>query len=227
MKERPIIFTGEMVRGIIEERKTMTRRAIKPQPIYEGEHSYGDSWAWKKGIDWFSGVTTLQLTSKAGLLHEDRNPYGQPGDRLWVRETWGIGTRSDPFQGWRDGIEYRVDEVYLDDIDDLPLYPIPEGVEYEQYETNGWRPPIHMPRWASRILLEVTSVRVEHIQDITLDEIRSEGILDARPSTVRFGDTPTLQTQFANLWDSINAKHGCGWGVNPWVWVVGFMKVAA
>lgn len=186
MKERPILFSGEMVRAILEGRKTMTRRVIKPQPAGE--------WA-------APGKTAC--------------PYGQPGDRLWVRETWRKTNWTDePNRG-----EWRV---------------FWRATEKEDSRNNGlWRPSIHMPRWASRILLEVVSVRVERVQDISEEDARAEGVewQNERPCWVNYLDredwSPTARDSFRTLWDSINAKRGYGWDANPWVWVVEFKKIEA
>lgn len=145
----------------------------------------------------------------------------QIGMNLWVRETFGIGTRPDPFEGWIDGIEYKADEAYLqDDLEDLPIYKIPDGVEWDKYEGGGWKSPIYMPRWASRLTLEVTNVRVERVQDINEAGAIKEGILRPNPYTL-FSEI----ILFADLWDSINAKKGYGWDVNPWVWVIDLKRI--
>ena len=179
MREHPIIFSGPMVRAILEGRKTQTRRVMRPKPT----------------------EPFLPFTAECPC------PYGHPGDRLWVRETWRVnGNKHDYAIASRDDVFYRADESYN------------EGV--------GWKPSIHMPRMFSRLPLEVTGVRVERVQDISYADCVAEGIVDvarAEKRTRRVGEAPI--EQFAALWDSINAKRGYSWESNPWVWVVEF-KIA-
>jgi len=190
MKEHPILFSGPMVRAILEGRKTMTRRVACP-PGYN-------------------------LTDY-GLAH---CRYGQPGDRLWVRETWAAGACADMLnpsalsrKTWlidNGGLWYEADGA-------APLTPIsPKGKT---------RPSIFMPRWASRILLEVTSVSVERVQDISETDAKAEGApwLGAG-FLAKLGDG-SYREGFYDLWDSINAKRGYGWDANPWVWVVKFKRI--
>lgn len=183
MKERPILFSGSMVRAILDGRKTQTRRVVTNARPYT---------ATDNGIDILWATGSL------------RCPYGQPGDRLWVRETWCLRP---------EGYGYRADN----NPDNNPL---------------KWGPSIHMPRWASRITLEVTGVRVERVQDISEEDARAEGIRATRlshGSVVYHTDsypTPNIygsaQERFVNLWHSINTPRGYPWESNPWVWVVAF-----
>lgn len=187
MKEKPIIFSPEMVRAILEDRKTQTRRVIKSQPP-ANYHSPGflinATWAFHK-------------PSQGHIPHIVKCPYGQTGDRLWVRETWA--------QKDRGQILTKADYNELVKVVGLPEVPI------------KWRPSIHMPRWASHITLEITEVRVEGVQQIGANDACAEGIGD-------FGRS-TPQKQFALLWDSLNAKRGYGWKTNPWVWVISFKRI--
>lgn len=195
VKERPILFSGEMVRAIIEDRKTQTRRAIKGM-----------------ALDWLATdmFTPRFVAEDSGLC-----PYGYPGDRLWVRETWGVGTRPDPYAGWVDGFEYRADEAYLEDGDYLPIY-LNDEFDFSEYTPGKWRPSIHMPRAASRILLEVTGIRVERLKDITAADCVCEGIAFEN-------DALTTYNKFRRLWQSINSPES--WESNPWVWVIEFKKI--
>lgn len=192
MKERPILFKDEMIRAILEGRKTQTRRVVK----LPKNHVWGS----------FS-------------VDKLRCPYGKPGDRLWVRETWRHidgGVMCDAAGGVIDAFEpetiYRADRKNLN---------------------RRWKPSIHMPRWASRIMLEITGVRVERLRDISYQDAQAEGVQTetADPwfyhiSTERnvydfAADEP--QGSFRKLWESIN---GAGsWNKNPWVWVVEFKRV--
>ena len=213
MRERPILFSGPMVRAILEGCKTQTRRVVKIQPESDiTKYAYKGNGAWLPCDD--------DLYSFRKLV---KCPYGKPGDRLWVRETWGVGTRPCPIEGWRDGIEYRADEAYItDERDNLPLYDAeePDDVCLDDYSGKGWRPSIHMFRWASRINLEITAIRAERVQDITETDLITEGF-DGYNGTWRD------EERFRNLWDSINAKRGYPWKDNPWVWVVEFKVINA
>ena len=202
VKERPILFKGEMVRAILEGRKTQTRRIMKPQP---------------------------SLISKL-LRIQGACPCGEPGDQLWVRETFGISHRGDPTPA---GKPY--DPTILFRATDSE----PEGYEAEvQAEKFRWRPSIHMPRWASRIQLEITDVRVERVQDISEEDSIAEGI-EKMSETGRWyrgyeihpiKGTPkvygTARDAFRTLWNSINEKRGYSWEANPWVWVVEFRRMS-
>lgn len=219
--ERPILFSGEMVQAILQGRKTQTRRVMKPQPelrpgtmltptrkrIDTAYFHWKDEWWWQD--------PQPSLLAKC--------PYGKPGDRLWVRETWGIYSESWTDYGWEG-----------DGIVDLPSYKaLPHGSMnskyhvvykadgYEADEGERWRPSIFMPRWASRITLEVTGVKVERVQDITDDDAIEEGV-DRTNTSI-----PTYARQrFHKLWDSINGtRPGCSWAHSPWVWCVSFKRV--
>lgn len=188
MKERPILFSATMVRAILEGRKTQTRRVLKHQPIICTElpvllfPQSRDEVIEQTGYIWPNAKEQI-----AALC-----PYGNPGDRLWVRETWAF--HPDFPESTRRAI-HRADA----------------GVEYD---VPRWRPSIHMPRWASRIMLEITGVRVERLQDISESDAESEGV----------AAHDTARKAFACLWNDIN---GAGsWAANPWVWCVSFKRVA-
>lgn len=175
MRERPIIFSGESVRAILDGRKVQTRRVIKPvQPRDDGR--------WPAGRDPVPDC-----------------PFGRVGDRLWVRETW-----ADHPDG--DGPIYRATDPTWDDE--------PGSIR--------WRPPIHMPRWASRLTLEVAGVRVERLQAIDKAGARAEGCHGIDGDGHR-GYVPPLD-QFEAAWDALNGKRA-PWSSNPWVWVVTFRCV--
>lgn len=197
MKERPILFSGAMVRAILDGRKTMTRRVVKPCPIFmdTGIPPLFD------GVDFADDVRVHHC------------PYGQAGDRLWVREKWW-NSRGD---------------------DSMPTYYAADQFQWNandwQCHDGPWRPSIHMPRWASRIVLEVVSVRVERLRDISEDDAVLEGI---EPTLIYEAVHPcgapaelysNRVDEFNLLWDSINAKRGFGWLENPWVWVIEFRRV--
>lgn len=196
MKERPILFSAPMVLAILEGRKTVTRRIAKPrkQPsLLDGQWS--DSYVLDEG-------------NREWLMRD--NPYGQPGDRLWVRETCFINGDGEGSQ-----VIYRADP--------LPCW---EGEESEI----RWRPSIHMPRWASRILLEITDVRVERLQDISEVQAMAEGAKCADRATGRevlFPDQSqhigSWKLHFQDIWESINGPGS--WDTDPWVWVVEFKRI--
>ena len=183
MKERGIIFTGEMVRAILDGRKTQTRRVVKHIP----DLGSPDMWCKK-----------IEIVNQICGDFKRYCPYGQPGDRLWVRETWApwpeLWTRSDI-------------------RDQSPLYRAERPFVGNDVK---WRPSNHMPRWASRINLEITDVRVERVQDITDEDALEEGVDP---------DGYIPRTQFEALWNSIYEKRGHGWDKNPWVWVIEFKVV--
>jgi len=206
MRERWILFSGAMVRAILDGRKTQTRRVIKPQP-------------------------DNTLGSFASLLGQ-RCPYGQPGDRLWVREMWRLvrvnaGTNCEFLDvQYRAGFAVRSRENCVDmAANQLTSAKWEMG---ERCAFDRWRPSIHMPRWASRITLEVTGIRVDRVQDVSEADARAEGVT-ATYGTARQDDEKRWRAdhraEFAKLWDAINAKRGYGWDTNPWVWVVEFRRV--
>lgn len=198
MKERPIIFSGEMVRAILDGRKMMTRRVVKNMP--------SSLPGWWKALHWASAGHFIKGA-------KEHCPYGQPGDRLWVRESWcqKYDRNSKPVYGT---YLYKADdsEVFKDDGDG--------GMEVNLDGTfaSPWISPRYMPRRASRVTLEITGVRVEKIQDISSSDSVAEGI----SQTMR--TEPTSVERFHELWDSINDKRGFGWDANPWVWVIEFKK---
>lgn len=233
MKERPILFQGAMVRAILDYVKTQTRRLVKPGAGIQRK------WLSEAGINSSPRLNTC-FTDKGifgarmehpggGPLGFVTCPYGQPGDRLWVRETvmdlTGTGVEHRDKSGKRQRYAYGADS--------------PPGSYGDQARKDyglKWTPSIHMPRAASRILLEIVSVRVERLQDISQDDARVEGI---KSRVVRAGITPAPVTVYGlgtdndwcssavdayrELWESIN---GAGsWDVNPWVWVVEFKRV--
>ena len=206
-KERPILFNGDMVRAILDGRKTQTRRVIKPQPEWrEAVPGTMRSGGWS----WFHLGTTLESWPREesfGEVLAKHCPYGKLGDRLWVKEVWGVSS------------------VY----DDVPPRLVDCGAKVAYRVNNPMgikaRSPYFMPRWASRIDLEVTGVSVERVQDIDAIDAEAEGI-EYDPGG-NGSDDPDhyYRLAFADLWDSI-AKPEHSWEANPWVWVIEF-KVAS
>ena len=240
-RERPILFNGEMVRAILDGRKTQTRRVIKPQPWMEYPRIIGPE-------EYHCSIEVNGMIEEGPLVYgvydEDgewgvKSPYGKPGDQLWVRETF-----------------FHADEEYHYEHNGITMQAVaitaPEVTVYkadnEYWDPEAlrecgmkWRPSIHMPRWASRIQLLIKDVRVERVQDIGIQDAISEGIAELTKDDVvkkyavlDKGDYSSIpwsemaldpRIAFAGLWQDMNAKRGFGWDTNPWVWVVEFERI--
>lgn len=207
MAEKPILFSTPMVRAILDGRKTMTRRVVKPQP----DHFHRDIINKPKP---FSKVDWERLIPQVGDK-EIKCPYGAPGDRLWVREAWYYESHMHELTAGEPDLSnglYSHRYIYRASN---PDYPVNVGVG-----EHGWKPSIHMPKTAARIWLTVTEVRVERLSEITEEDSIAEGI------RIGIGGMPyfSCREAFAALWDSLNAKRGFGWEQNPWVWVISFER---
>ena len=239
MKDKPIIMSAESVRPIFEGRKTQTRRMVSNLDNFGLEFTHvmnvseNDKVAPLYEFSAF-GMTSRQCYKGAKLDVQIRSPY-QIGQRLWVRETWGIGCRPHTYSGWVDGVEYKADELFIDDKISLPLNVIDDR-DLSKYESDGWQSPIFMPRWASRLTLEVVGIRCERLQDITEKDAVAEGITEryiakggafTRVSKIlhEHGEVGTLRNGYAVEWTNLNAKRGYPWDSNPWVWVISFKVV--
>jgi len=233
MKERPILFSGEMVRAILEGRKTQTRRVLNPQP--------DDDCVWE-GIEGVGYVPTIYMPMREDDLPA-RFPYGKVGGHLWVRETFLPDPPQDgtwDFYSYTDGVLHNFSAI-------PERYRTPELVLYKaSWDGHDlkWLPSIHMPRWASRISLEITGVRVERVQAITANDALAEGIsktdhwkpkeVEGRPFDEKWWDDYEFwnrypQIAYRNLWDKINGQRDSGWfgwDKNPWVWVIEFKRLA-
>jgi len=188
MKERPIIFSGPMVKAILEGRKTQTRRIVRRTIA--------------------NRVTAVG--SQRNFHVQDPHvvmacPYGRPGDRLWVRETWAPCGEIDNGPHAKRGYTYRADWDLEDDLQ----------------RDHQWKPAIFMPREASRITLKITGVRVERLQEITEEDAIAEGAFVAPTGIIKPDGTLTHRNEFVRLWQEINGKRA-PWLSNPWVWVVEF-----
>lgn len=239
MKERPILFSAPMVRAILEGRKTQTRRVVKwagrDYSQYENlaavfQENYPHAHA---------GETTgIGIPSEGGVVQiMGKCPYGKPGDRLWVRESFGFSHQADDVNCREQVIVYRTGHPYgITDagVDELKRCKDGSMMEPNHFVSKPllWRPSIHMPRWASRITLEIVSVRVERLQDISASDARAEGVPCSSWSEDDWVDSdgyPTCADQreqqaiceYAELWESINGKTH-PWESNPWVWVIEF-----
>lgn len=232
VKERPIIFSGEMVKAILDGKKTMTRRVVKSGFIGQYEHAHiinqssdksreGKAYFYDKPVG--SMVLSSQLVS---------NPYGNIGDRLWVRETHHVV----------GGIaDYEIEEI-KQGLHDIKKFVSYKADGYGNPCDGGWTTPMFMPRWASRILLEIIDIRVERLQDISEADALKEGIrnynfeMEDSPDTYvgythlqkddgksTLYKTPAIA--FERLWDTLNAKKGYPWSSNPWVWAIEFKVI--
>lgn len=205
MAERPIIFSSEMVKAILDGRKTQTRRIIKGVASLQFEineypsgcriETDGDFW-------WASYSHRIGLSC----------PYGVVGDRLWVRETWATDSVVD-------------DEPPRNLTDDFPVWWKANGDSRTNRHqvcavAGKWRSPYHMPKWAARIWLEITNIRVERVQEISEEDALADGGWEYKSCPAH--KAPILS--FHILWDSLNAKRGYSWEKNPWVWVIDFRK---
>lgn len=242
-RERPILFSGPMVQAIREGRKTMTRRVIDcncnslhspgkllgewglSRPPYRWEGG-SKLWQWRGKSDptpgdWIEEWQTDVDDYETGPV---RCPYGKPGDRLWAPEEWAAeGSYTDRytseeivmnpghFKVWRQSQCFDGRGIGLFNLSFL----------------GRWRPASDMPRWAARLLLEITEIRVERLQEITPVDARAEGVEcpdDQREHNYWGGHL----IAFRSLWDSINGKRpGCSWSDNPWVWAISFKPVEA
>jgi hypothetical protein len=218
MAEKPILFSSEMVKAIFAGRKTQTRRVSGLEDVNKNP----DIWNLRR-LATLDYMTKPSYRGRFGAYFETDKiepntlhicpvvcPYGAPGDSLWVRETWGLYD-TEP----KDGPEKAV-----------VFYRASDGENYElRYQL--WRPSIFMPRWASRITLRITDVRVERLEEITEDDAIAEGAPLGRVLGYGRIGMQSHKEGFINLWDSINAKRGYPWTANPWVWVIEFEREAA
>jgi hypothetical protein len=210
VKDRPILFNGGMVRALLAGRKTQTRRPIKPQPMAAHHvdvcHYSPTGWAlWKHGST-PKPADPRDAWGRCLCSREVTCPFGQAGDRLWVRETWAM---NDIYWGWA--------KIPVDRPDSLSELAYRADGEWKDQHAQcdgdlpSWRPSIHMPRWASRISLEITGVRAEQLWEISDEDRDREGQ----------GDKP-----FGTIWEQVYGPQGLGWDANPWVWVLEFRRIA-
>lgn len=207
-KERGMIFNAEMVRAILSGQKTQTRRIVK-------NVSSDSCMTLKEPAKNRNGIYTHVMDApKHGLC-----PHGNVGYRIWVRETWQGPLvdfeRSDDLL--RNPEKYEKPENCVYEADGVPE---PEFYDADDNLRCCWRPSIHMPRWASRILLEITNVRVERLNDISEEDARSEGVT---PKSIPAEKLVGGKLAFAELWASIYGYEN--WQANPWVWVIEFKRV--
>jgi hypothetical protein len=214
-KTRPVLFSGPMVRAILEGGKTQTRRVMKPQPYLD--HCLDDGneyWIFRE-----VSHPNRSAWPKDEVPYWKACPYGDAGDRLWVRE--GFFDHG-PLPA--DGLNYQT--------------PLDARIEYRATSWDrdnpelagaGWKPSIHMPRWASRLTLEITEIRVERLQEISDEDACAEGVSFLDHDITSHECRPVNGESAARFiwrhgWDTLNAKRGYSWDSNPWVWVISFIK---
>ena len=201
MKERPILFSTPMVQAILSGQKTQTRRIVNKAPTTEINHrliALDNGWNWQ--VDQQGIVPTMHREIHNPMVC----PFGQIGDRLWVRETFRL---------------YDLDECPHADFpcgcprNGTPLYKASHDCD----DGEKWKPSIHMPRSASRILLEITNIRVERVQDISEADATAEGMIA--------DDDYCAEEYFSILWNELNGWAEKGWNANPWVWCIEFRVI--
>lgn len=212
MTERGMIFNAEMVRALLDGRKTQTRRPIKwKQTRFTeiGEREDGSKWPWSEDAE-----------HACDFWHPC--PFGAVGDRIWVRETFC--PVDDTQYGGEQWVDYRATPKFE------ASHPAGWDCAPNDAEALKWHPSIHMPRWASRILLEITNVRVERLNTISEEDARAEGIIDGgclncgEPEPCGCANPePDATDAFAYLWQSIYGQES--WNANPWVWVIEFERL--
>lgn len=215
--ERPILFIAPMVRAILDGHKTVTRRAVKA-PI-PGSTVRVRAYRNRLGNQVFGPV--IGVSEKLGEITElsgIKCPYGQPGEHLWVRETWycnHFDVQKGPYLQPADMVD--LDQARVDG--DL-VYAADGLTPYEQ-EQPVWKPSIHTPRWVSRILLEITDVRVERLHAITDGQCMAEGAQSGHGAIPGYIGNATVQEHFRYIWESTGGDYRS----NPWVWVVEFKRI--
>lgn len=196
MKERPIIYNTPNVKTVLDGRKSQTRRPCKVKDINgKSFNEYGEE--------------------AMNALIRHHSPFGKPGDRLWVRETFRKCGNCEKTLYRADNLKIRSNIFF--ECDEC------------EFGNLGWKPSIYMPRWASRITLEITDVRVERVQEITYHDVKKEGLIIPGKDFIlegNRGSNPGIAIRhFKPLWNSIYAKKGYGWETNCWVWVIDFRRV--
>lgn len=234
MKEKGILFSAPMVRALLAGTKLQTRRAMKPQPSDSwSPFSLGEVHKMRDGefvLDRNGGPIVIGY----GPSNEDGDeaypcPYGQPCDRLWVRETFAIVPRTAYARSIGVQQVIRKDDPYNHDAAVF-------RADWDLSPPGRWRPSIHMPRWASRITLEITDIRVERLQDISEEDAFSEGVTElplqkgesgawwtADVSAGKKLHAQSLVKAYKALWESINGEGS--WDKNPWVWCITFRRM--
>lgn len=223
MKERPILFNGEMVRAILDGRKMQTRRVISNHTLdmFDVAASIGECYSLRDSDE---------ISPNSLGYYLEFCPLGQHSDRLWVREAWQHVYMSTNEYGHVDSVDFETHIPKIKPSHGGTVYQA-DGHEKDR-EDRGWpwRPSLHMPRWASRIDLLITGVRIERLQSISQEDARAEGFGVAgwvpsysNPDNAGFDETLTPYDNFADTWESIYGQRS--WLANPWVWVIEFQHI--
>lgn len=199
---KPILFSTPMVQAILEGRKSQTRRILKLDFL----DGFNPEWSGYSPIIEY-GKIFLEGSNHRDATKQIKLPYGNIGSILWVRETWNLVYRGAP--GDKSDMYY----IYAADMSD--------------YKDRYWYPSIHMPKEACRLFLKITDLRAQRLQDIAEDDARAEGANWSDGKNVGWEEKMHRSAidRFASIWDSINAKRGYGWEVNPWVLAITFERV--
>ena len=222
MRERPLLFSGEMVVEILEGRKTKTRRAIQPQPFIDerGNVARGETYKGRAVMRHYGqhpdGSPQWENFARMAC------PYGKPGDRLWVREA----VRAEELPGGTNGVRYVADNAFRKIENTAEAADRWLALNHYGKRRSANVPAIHMPRWACRLVLELTDVRVERLQDISLQDVRAEGV-EVREFALFGANAEERQKiaagHFAMLWTRINGAES--WAANPYVWALSFRRL--
>lgn len=229
MKERPMLFNGEMVRAMLKRLKTQDRRVIKPQPVFEKS---GWSFEYRKGCYRFLEYTH-PIQQRAEHNIDEFCPYGKVGDRFWVRESFRVNRWYTGGIGGLEPVEtqYKIDG-FLSDRNCIPSshWDKPTSKVSTKYHSARF-----MPKWAARIWREITGIRVERVRDISEADSKHEGcekedvccrdLAGLVYGGNQWGTIALYKAGFKTLWDSINAKRGDGWHKNRFVWVLTFKEI--
>lgn len=233
MKERPILFSAPMIRAILDDSKTQTRRLVTRATsevgtgIQWGRLDFSDAYVDPGGTEIFGPGPYLKVKCPDDDTRHRVYPRFEPGMRLWVRETWSAGRlRGDVWTPWHALPKEHRSALGVTDL----FYRATPGCEPEDTK---WIPGIHMPRWASRITFEITDVRAERLNEISPYDVEREGIrlercgceTCRRSVEMCTADASAHVEEFWHLWDHINGKRA-PWASNPFVWVVGFRRIA-
>lgn len=212
VKERPILFSAEMVKAILEGRKTQTRRIIKKPNLLQAIEEWSEENPYKKE-----------------LSDAQKCPYGQVGDRLWIRENFKVSNIDEGYQNQFVIDDFEAPACVVEYEDGSKRKIELEHSEYLQAVRANKKkksPSIHMPRWASRIILEITDIRIERLQDITEQDAIAEGCDNSKSeAAINIGWYEKSKRAFERLWDGINKERGFDWSTNPYVWVIEFRRI--
>jgi hypothetical protein len=205
MATKPILFSGPMVRAILDGRKTQTRRVIKLDIARDNRFPIGKN-------------VVMNIRDPKAVEHA---PY-RKGDVLWVRETYGLYNPGNPENGLPNRDEVEIIRPATDDVPEVAFDA--DDMLYDNPRPLPMRPSIHMPKWACRLFLKVTNVRAEWLRDISMKDCLAEGVGELADHGSHFQNGSHLEGTFRALWDSLNAKRGFGWDKSPWVWVYEFER---